>query len=165
MPTYDTETFFFSFFLYIYIFIAHNLSILMYIMCVILCLSSALRCRVDALQMSILLIIINNYFWSILFTQFCLTSTETVWTITVLGTRSPGCPPRLSYSCWAQLVSMFLFLNTYDPCTLFWTSATILGSTSQAMTCNSKTDNDLSLRERDKCSHVQVTNIPSRKWG
>ena len=48
---------------------------------------------------------------------------------------------------------MFLFslfmTNTHDPCTLFWTSATILGSTSQAMTYNSDTDSDSSCWECD----------------
>ena len=41
----------------LYIFIADNISILMYIMCVILCLFSALSRRVGALQMSIILYI------------------------------------------------------------------------------------------------------------
>ena len=41
-----------------YIFIVDNISISMYIMCVILCLFSALRRRVGALQISIIIIII-----------------------------------------------------------------------------------------------------------
>ena len=48
----------FSFFL-TYIFIADNISISMYIMCVILCLFSALSRRVCALQISIISIIIS----------------------------------------------------------------------------------------------------------
>ena len=53
--------FFFFSFLHVYIFIADNISISMYIMCVILCLFSALSHRVGALQISI--IIINS--WSL----------------------------------------------------------------------------------------------------
>ena len=41
-------------------FIAENISILMYIMCVILCLFSTLSCRVGVLQISIIIIIINE---------------------------------------------------------------------------------------------------------
>ena len=47
---------FFSF-LYIYFFIADNISISIYIMCVLLCLFSNLSRRVDALQISIIIII------------------------------------------------------------------------------------------------------------
>ena len=50
----------FSFFL-IYIFIANNISISMYIMCVTLCLFGALSRRVGALQISV--IIIKNGGW------------------------------------------------------------------------------------------------------
>ena len=46
----------FSVFL-IYIFIANNISISMYIMCIILCLFSALSRRVGALQISVIIII------------------------------------------------------------------------------------------------------------
>ena len=49
--------FFFSYIYYIsYICIAHNISISMYIMCVILCLFSALSCGVGTLQISIIVI-------------------------------------------------------------------------------------------------------------
>ena len=44
-------------FFFIYIFIADNISISMYIMCVILCLFSALNRRVGALQIYIIIII------------------------------------------------------------------------------------------------------------
>ena len=44
--------------MYIYIFIADNISISMYIMCVILCLFSALSRRVGTLQISIIIIVI-----------------------------------------------------------------------------------------------------------
>ena len=48
-----------SFFLFlVYIFIADNISISMYIMCVILCLFSALSRRVGALQIFVIIIII-----------------------------------------------------------------------------------------------------------
>ena len=53
----------FSFFLIIYIFIADNISILMYIMCVILCLFSALSHRVDALQISIIIVVIRIVYY------------------------------------------------------------------------------------------------------
>ena len=45
------------FFFFSYIFIADNISISRYTMCVILCLFSALSCRVGALQISIMIII------------------------------------------------------------------------------------------------------------
>ena len=45
-------------FLYTYIFIADNISISMYVTCVILCLFSALSRRVGALQISIIIIVI-----------------------------------------------------------------------------------------------------------
>ena len=45
------------YFSHIYNFIADNISILMYIMCVILCVFSALSRRLGALQMSIIVII------------------------------------------------------------------------------------------------------------
>ena len=50
--------FFFCFFLIKYIFIADNISISMYIMCVILCMFSTLSRRVGALQISIIIFII-----------------------------------------------------------------------------------------------------------
>ena len=50
---------FFSSFFLIYIFIADNISISMYIMCVILCLFGALSRRVGALQISIIIINVN----------------------------------------------------------------------------------------------------------
>ena len=53
-------SFFYLFFFTLHIFIADNISILMYIMCVILCLFSALSRRVGTLQISIIIII--NYY-------------------------------------------------------------------------------------------------------
>ena len=53
----DFSTLCVSFFFFLtYIFIADNISIWMYIMCVMLCLFSALRRRVSALQISIIII-------------------------------------------------------------------------------------------------------------
>ena len=50
---------FFLFFFNIYIFVADNISISMYIMCVTLCLFSALSRRVGAVQISIIIITIT----------------------------------------------------------------------------------------------------------
>ena len=57
LSTLCVSFFFFSYMYMLYIFIADNISILMYIMCVILCLFSALSRRVGALQISIILFI------------------------------------------------------------------------------------------------------------
>ena len=55
----DFSTLCVSFFFFLaYIFIADNISISMYIMCVILCLFSALHRRVGALKISIIIIVI-----------------------------------------------------------------------------------------------------------
>ena len=50
-------------FYFLYIFITDNISISMYIMCVILGLFSALSCRVGALQISIIIITDFNCNW------------------------------------------------------------------------------------------------------